>query len=365
MSDDPNGRRIAIYLPSLRGGGAERVMVTLANGFASRGHQVDLVVVRAEGPYLEELSEAVRVVDLNCRRVLTSLPSLVRYLVRERPDAMLSALGHANVVAILARALSGTKPRLVVSERSMPSGTPWGPSAAITKVLMRRLYSRADKVVALSRGMAGELVRDFGILRDHIAIIPNPVDAVGIAQLARERPSHRWLHSGQAPVVLAVGRLVEVKDHQTLLAAFAQLRRQRAARLIILGDGELRSHLETRAEELGIADEVDFAGFQKNPFGWMSASAVYVMSSRHEGFPNSLVQAMACGIPVVSTACPAGPTEILEGGKWGRLVPVGDAEALALAIGAALDDPNPPDVRRRAEAFALESVIAAYIQELM
>lgn len=339
-------------------------MVTLANGFAARGHRVDLVLARAEGPYLPEVASAVRVVDLDKGRVLASFLPLARYLRRERPDAMLSALNHANIIAILARKLARVPTRLVVSERNSLSGLSGGGVGLVIRWLMRKLYPSADAVIAVSQGVALELVREFGLSPDHVTAIPNPVDIEALARLAQEHPQHPWFVADAPPVVLAAGRLVPQKDYPALLDAFAKLLAGRDVRLVILGEGPLRAELEVRTSALGLTGSVEFVGFQQNPFGWMAACKVFVLPSRFEGFPNSLVQAMACGARIVATDCPTGPSEILEGGKWGRLVPVGDAEALAFALGEALDEREPPEVRLRAEQFRVERAVASYANVL-
>jgi len=360
LAKHATNNHIAIFIPSLHGGGAERVMVTLANGFAARGHRVDLVLSRAEGPYLTEVATNVRIIDLDRKRVLISLLPLARYLRRERPDAMLSALNHANVIAIIARKLSRVSTRLVVSERNSLANRPAGMTGWILRATMKKLYPHADAVVAVSQAMAKELVTELGLPPTKVAAIPNPVDVPTLHSLAQERPNHQWLGAGQPPVVLSVGRLEPQKDYQTLLTAFAKLQSTSEARLIILGEGSQREELEQLVAQLGLTGAVDLVGFKENPFGWMAACDLFVLSSRFEGFPNVLVQAMACGAKVVSTDCPTGPNEILEGGLWGRLVAVGDADALAEAMAQALDDPNIPDVQKRMEAFRSDVAVSAY-----
>ncbi|WP_417248565.1 glycosyltransferase [Celeribacter sp.] len=361
MSSRSNSRHIAIYVPSLRGGGAERIMVILANGMAARGHQVDLVLTQAVGPYLPEVADNVRIVDMKRGRVLASLLPLARYLRRERPDAMLSALNHANIIAILARKLARSSTRLIVSERNSLTSDSGGTVRKVIRTLMRHFYPAADGVIAVSQAMKEELIKELHLPSEKVVAIPNPIDFTALDPLARKRPDHPWFANGQPPVILAVGRLAPQKDFETLLKAFSLVHSRRSVRLVILGEGPLRPELEQCAEQLGIADKTDLVGFKDNPFGWMSACDLFVLSSRHEGFPNVLVQAMACGARVVSTDCPTGPNEILEGGRWGRLVPVGDADALANAMAAALDDPSPPDVRKRAEDFRSELAVEAYV----
>lgn len=353
---------MALFLPSLGGGGAERVMVVLANGLAERGHLVDLVLAKAEGPYLAQVRDEVRIVDLGSRRVAFSLPGLVRYLRRERPASLLSALIHANVIACRAHRLARVPTRLVVSEHNYRSGSrPQNFHGRLVLWLMRGTYPWADAVVAVSHGVADDLVRNFGLAPDLVHVIYNPVVDDTLLSKAQAPLEHPWFVEGAPPVILGVGRLMEQKDFPTLIRAFARVRAQCAARLMILGEGELRPQLEALVRELGLQDDVALPGFAENPFAYMARAAVFVLSSRWEGFGNVLVEAMACGCPVVSTDCPSGPCEILEGGKWGRLVPVGDVDALAAAISATLDETAQPDVRVPAGTFNVERAIAEYL----
>jgi glycosyltransferase involved in cell wall biosynthesis len=229
-------QRVAIYVPSLGGGGAERMMVTLANNFSDRGLSVDLVLANAYGPYLQNVSPAVRIVDLRSTRVVASLPRLVRYLRRERLQAMLSALNYANVIAIMARSLAGVRVRLVVSEHSTLSPSrpllfrerfmPW---------LMRRFYHRADNVLCVSRGVADDLAETIGLSPEKMSIVYNPVVSDELIEKSRAALEHAWFKPGEPPVVLGVGRLAEEKDFASLLRAFAKVRARRPARLVILG----------------------------------------------------------------------------------------------------------------------------------
>jgi glycosyltransferase involved in cell wall biosynthesis len=362
-ADFPTPRHIALFLPSLHGGGAERVMVILANGFAARGHRVDLVLTRAEGPYLAEVAEGVRVVDLDKGRMLASLLPLVRYLRRERPDAMLSALGHANIIAVLARRLAGVGTRLVVSEHTVPRQLA-GAGRWLVRQMVRVAYPRADAIVAVSNGIELEMARVFRLPAQRLRTIYNPLDIDRIQQLMLAPIDHPWLTDGSTPVVLAAGRLTAAKDYPTLLSAIALLRRKRAARLIILGHGEEEAALRSLTASLGIGDDVAFMGFQPNPFAWMHRTDLFVLSSAWEGLPGALLEAIACGANIVSTDCRAGPAEILENGHWGRLVPVGEPEALAEAIDAALSEPHPVNVAQRAEVFRTSRALHAYEQAL-
>lgn len=363
-------RSVALFLPSLNGGGAERVAVTLANGFAARGFAVDLVLASAGGPYLADVSPRVRVVNLQARRVIRALWPLVRYWRRERPSAMLSFMNHANVVAVMAHRLAGRPGRLVVSERVHIDSEVCrarGGQQRLVYALVPWAYRLADGVAAVSKEAASDLERFASLPAGQVRAIYNPFDLERIQQLAQEPVPHPWLREGERPVIMAAGRLTEQKDFPTLLRAFTVVRRQHPVRLLILGEGELRAELEALARQLGLTDdEVQLPGFVRNPYAYFVRAALFVLSSRWEGLPGVLVEALACGAQVVATDCPSGPREILEDGRWGALVPVGDVQALAQAMLAALQTPTEHlcDVRQRARDFEQARAVDAYLEVL-
>lgn len=321
---------IAIFLPSLVGGGAERVMVTLANGFAQRGYRVDLVLAEARGPYLADVEAAVRVVDLQSRRTRKALQPLAHYLRQHRPHALLSAMNHANVGRF-----GASTGALCNARRGI--GTH---------------HNRCRGKSSSGMGREGSVCAfDFDKIR----------------RLSQAMCPHRWLGADDPPVVLAAGRLCEPKDFVTLLHAFRLVRDHKRVRLIILGEGPLRAELEETVRALGLTTEdVDFPGFVANPYAYMVRAAAFVLSSRWEGLPGVLIEAMACGTAIISTDCPSGPREILQDGRWGTLVPVGDAHALAQAILRTLSTPCEllPDVKRRAQDFSQERIIDQYLTVL-
>ncbi|MGH8223105.1 MAG: glycosyltransferase [Woeseiaceae bacterium] len=349
-------------MPSFRGGGAERVMITLAHGFAAHGVAADIVVAQQEGPNLPPPVEGTRIVNLGAHRVLASLAGLARYLRDETPDAMLSALPHANVVSVWARSISRTTTRLVLSEHTVASLSAANARllrARFLPVFMRRTYRTADAVVAVSDGVADDLAALTGIDRSSITRIYNPVVTPRLAQLAEERLEHSWFSAGQPPVVLGVGRLTPAKDFRTLVRAFAVVRERRPVRLLILGEGEERQRLEALVRTVGIGADVSLPGFVDNPYRYMKQASVFVLSSRWEGFGNVLVEAMACGTPIVSTDCD-GPREILQGGRHGKLTAIGDPSALARAIEIQLDEPSNSTVIERAQAFTVDAALDEY-----
>jgi glycosyltransferase involved in cell wall biosynthesis len=368
MGREKKKHHIALFLPSLRGGGAEKVMVNLALGFVEQGLKVDLVLAKAEGPYLSRVPEEVRVVDLGARRVLYSLPGLVRYLRRERPQAMLSALNYANIVAIWAKLLARVQTHLVVSERNTLSCSTQNASSVRVKLLpllIKIFYPYADAVVAVSHGVAEDLITMTGLPMEKVKVIYNPVITPELFVKAEEPLDHPWFRPGEPPVVLGVGRLTKQKDFPTLIRAFALVRKERPARLMILGEGEERPKLETLARELGIGEDFVLPGFVENPYKYMKRASAFVLSSRWEGLPAVLIEALALGVPVISTNCPSGPAEILEHGKWGCLVPVGEPHLLARAILEILqNDVRIPSHKTAWERFSKENAVIAYLQVL-
>jgi glycosyltransferase involved in cell wall biosynthesis len=387
-------RHLALFIRSLDGGGgAERVMVTLAGAFAARGHRVDLVLGRARGGFLADVPPEVRVVDLGggswpatlalalrdasrARRlfpgsppwILSCAPALVRYLRRERPEAMLSALDYSNLTALWARRLAGVPLRLVVSERNMLSLRAARGARRLRSLpdKVRRFYPEADALAAVSDGVAEDLARVLEACRAAVHTTYNPVVTPDLEERARERLDHPWLLPGEPPLLLAAGKLRPQKGFPPLLEACARLRAQRPARLLILGEGPERRRLEARVRALGLAGDVSLPGFQRNPFAFMARCGAFVLSSEWEGLPAVLIQAMACGAPVVATDCPSGPAEILGAGAWGPLVPVGDPEALAGAIARVLDAPPAPErLKARAGLFAAEPSAARYLDLLL
>jgi glycosyltransferase involved in cell wall biosynthesis len=356
---------IAFFLPSLRGGGAERVTVNLAQGMTERGLPVDLVVASAEGELLEQLPPAVRLVNFHLSRVLPSLIPLIAYIRRERPRVVISAMGHANLVALWAArlALRGTPVMVTVHTTVSQFGSLKGRLARkLWPSLMRVFYPWADSVVAVSSGSADDLSRLSGLPRDRVNVIYNPVITPAALAGAARPPDHPWFAPGQPPVILGVGRLTASKDFPMLMRAFSEVRRRRAVRLMILGEGEERSALEALAVELGLADAVAFSGFRANVMAYLAGSALFVLSSTYEGLPTALIEALAAGTRVVSTDCPNGPREILQNGKLGTLVPVGDTTALANAMQAALDRPRPTIPLDALAPFTRDVAIEQYLR---
>ena len=388
-----------MLLPSLEGGGAERSMLNLVKGFLSHGRTVDLVLCQAKGAYLGEIPVGATMIELEAtanlkarwiaaignfsaffallRPVLLAtkiapeilrLRSLQQYIETYRPDVILSALTYANLVAIWAKHLSSTHVPVIVSERIALSTYCAAPSNfrkwrwRYLPELVSRTYPGADAVVTVSSDVTEDLITTIGLKKSSVTTIHNPVVDDGLRARAQQALQHPWFAPDAVPVILAVGRLTEQKDFATLLRAFARARAKKEARLVILGEGRLRKTLHELADTLGIGADVEMPGFVENPFQYMARASVLVLSSQYEGLPGVLIQALACACPVVSTDCPGGSREILEDGKIGALVAVGDADGMALAILSQLDNPTSKDVLlRRAEDFSVEGGVNNYL----
>lgn len=361
---------VTTFVKNLLGGGAERVAVNLLQGLPQERFTQELVMVSAWGPFLAQVPPHVQQTDLGRgHHVAAAVPQLVRYLRRRKPDVLVSHLAHANVAAVAAARLAGVGTRVVLVEHNDNSALDAGRARSLPSRAMQRVksqaYRRADLVVGVSEGVTDYVGRTFGVPAARLETVYNPVVSEALLARSFEPPPHPWFAPGEPPVLLASGRLREQKDFRTLLQAFVRVRRAGPYRLIILGEGELRPALEAEVAALGLQDAVALPGFVPNPYPYMRAAALFVLSSRWEGLPTVLVEAMACGTPVVATDCPSGPREILENGQLGRLVAVADPEALAQAVLAELADPTPVGrLEARAARFSFDSAVAAYTELL-
>jgi glycosyltransferase involved in cell wall biosynthesis len=401
-----NACRIALVFGSFRGGGVARSMLRTAEGLVSSGYRVDLVVGRAEGDLLDEVPAGADVVELErssaiatrayaiaaktgetwalLRHLVLSrkisgkfryLISLVRYIRRTRPDAIFAATAPFNLISVWARNIASIDARVVITEHNQLAPETLGKHRwryDCSPALLRSGYLHADTIAAVSDGVANELAEFAGIPRQRITVLYNPVVGPHVLRGAQEPVDHPWFARGEPPVLLGVGMLKPQKDFPTLIRAFALVRQERPVRLLILGDvrnsekdGVYRAELLALPSALGVEADVAFPGFVENPFSYMGHAAAFVLSSAWEGLPTVLIEALGCGCPVVSTDCPSGPAEILDHGRYGPLVPVGDEMALAAAIKSVLDSPLHREVlKNRAHIFSTEQATAHQIQLL-
>jgi glycosyltransferase involved in cell wall biosynthesis len=394
--------KLVFLLETFTGGGVERNTLVLTTLLADRGHDVRLVVCQNKGPLKDRVDQekvSLKILDpekawrgrllalkadrdasremllpvLLARqppKPIQYLASLVDYLRKEEPDAVFAATPHINVMAVWAKRLSVVDSRLILGERIqivhyLEERRGWRYRHLLP--LIGATYVHADAIIAVSNGVAEELASAAGLDRESVRTVYNPVVVDALLEKMRMPVDHPWFQEGQPPVILSVGRLSDQKDYPTLIKAFAEVRKSRPARLIILGEaGKLKKTSKRQADlmelarQLGVADDVELPGFMENPYAFMAGAALFVMSSTYEGLPTVLIEAMACGCPVVSTAIP-GAIEILEDGRWGALAPVGDADGLARAMNATLDrDIDTDALRRRADDFSGERAVLTY-----
>ena len=359
--------RIALFYGRLGGGGAERVLVNLAQGFAERGFKADLVLAQAGGPHMWLVSPKVRMIDLGASGTLDNIPKLMNYLKKEQPEALISNLHYTNEIALLAKRLTKVSTKIIVSEQnhlSLEAGNETRVKYRFTPWTAKLLYPLADGIVAASQGVAQDLAKITGIPQEKMKVIYNPAIPTDLKKKAKEPLDHAWFAPGEPPVIIGVGRLEQQKDFPTLIQAFARVRQVRPARLLILGWGPNRPQLEALITELDLENEVALLGHVDNPLPYMTRATVFVLSSKWEGFGNVVVEAMALGTPVISTNCPSGPSESLANGKYGFLTPIGDTEAMAEKILQVLSGQTKYVAPEWLEQFKLENVTQKYLDVL-
>lgn len=356
--------RIALFVPNLHGGGAERVFVNLARAIQPLVASVDLVVGSRTGVYVEQ-SRGIHVVDLGARRVASAILPLARYLRDQRPTLLMAAMPHANLAAIMAARLAGGRTRVVVSVHA-------------DVLQMWRLASRKERIVFLAtrlgyrfaHGLIGVSVGTLASERYFLSrampplnrAIYNPILSADEPALPLRHPRVGW-PQGEERVIVAAGRLSEQKDFATLLEAFARLPSRSSCRLCIFGEGPLRADLQQMICRLDLADRVSLAGFAPDIRSSFARADLFVSSSRFEGFGNVIVEALASGCPVVSTDCPSGPSEILAGGRFGVLTPVGDPDAMAKAIQSVLEGRGPVfDTKEAVAPYRADVVAREYVR---
>jgi glycosyltransferase involved in cell wall biosynthesis len=362
---------VSIFIPDLRCGGTERVAVNLANSFIGSGYAVDMILVSQEGDFLSELHSSIRIVNLQATRLIGSFLPLSAYLQKAQPDALLACMWPMTVIAVWAKFLSQVKTRIVVSEH-----TTWSHSELIQRrcvkwqaqASMHCTFPYADAVVSVSTGAADDLSIFSNIKRDKISVIYNPV--VGRRKCDFYNWSEfykieKWQKKNNTRKILAVGKLKKDKGFDILLKSIAILCKYKNVCLLIAGEGECRGDLERQAVELGISNNTFFPGYIKNVSLCYQLADLYVLSSIVEGLSMVIIEALSFGLPVVSTDCPSGPREILMDGKYGKLVPVGDAEAMAEAIADSLSSQHDRDaLKARAQDFSIDKAADSYLKLL-
>ncbi len=386
MPDHSLSHRVVFFISSYRAGGGEKQVIDIANAVAARGHMVDLLVLKPVGPYESRVSQKIRVISLDRGRMAFSLFPLISYMRRERPGVLMALDEYTQVLALLARMLSGVRVRIVLRIGNMLSelSKRYQTKRLLTSFLVRWLYKRADAIIANSQGVARDVSKVCGVPQERIRVIFNPKDLDEIRRAAALPIQHPWLANGRTDRVIAwFGRLREQKNLPMLLRAFAQLQSIVPSRLVLVGQGREAERLEALAQDLGITERVYFAGYQDNPHAYVAKADVYVLSSLWEGLPNALIEALICCVPAIAADCDSGPREILapesdpflrikEGVEWtryGALVPVNGEQELTEALAALLTDDRKhahyaAAARERSLAFDEQVIIPQYLDAL-
>jgi glycosyltransferase involved in cell wall biosynthesis len=359
--------RVALLVPTLEIGGVERMFANLANGLLQCGVEVDLLVGRAGGPMTAVLEKGIRVFDLRSNHMTRSVPRVAMYLRAKKPVAIIAGMTHSTAAAVAARSICRQKTKIIATEHNTMSKVVAN-SKGLKYRWMRRwglwALSAAELIVAVSNGVADDLSEQTGISRQRVQVIYNPVITDAFYSDAAAVVEHPWFQPGEPPVILAVGRLDKQKDFPMLIHAFSKVRKRRVARLMILGEGPDRSRIEKAIKEAGLVCDVALPGFEQNPCRFINHAAVFAFSSQWEGFGVALVEALALGVPVVSTNCRYGPAEILCDGRFGALVPVGDHDAMARALLDALDNPVRNDNSEHVQQFTVRRVASNYLSAI-
>lgn len=366
-NNSTDSRHLALFVSFSGTGGVERVTLNLLQGLSQVKYlRVDLLLVvshRGVRPVIPWPN--IRVIDLGVHHSQMAIPALIRYLRNERPDVLMVAKDRAIRAAIVAHALAGVKTRLVgqlhMNMQGFLKRRSWL-SRWLRIAPMRILFPKLTKIICVSNGVVQDTLEITGMSPEKVLALKNPVITPEIAEMAAEDIDHPWL-KGDYKVILAVGRLSPEKDFETLLRAFARIKSIENLRLILLGEGPLRDDLEKLQNVLEIGDRVAFLGYQKNPYAWMRRASVLALSSRWEGAPTVLIEAMSLGLSCVSTDCDFGPNEILQGGRVGRLVPVGDDSAFAEALRQSLLNPlASEELIKAVEGYRIGISARAYVQ---
>lgn len=354
--------KICFVAPNMLGGGAERVISILVNDLYTKNYNVDLLLGTVEGSYLKDIISNVNVVDLNARKMIFSIPKIIKYLKLEKPDFIFTSHMYVGTLVSLAIKLSFIKTKLIIRQPTMlfPNKKKYK-FLDLLKIKLFLYMSRfSEKIIVTSDQMYQEFKKYSKASDGKIQIIYNPIDVNKIVNKSKEKVAHEFFENKSSKIIIAVGRLVEVKDFKTLIRAVALVSDKIPVKLIILGDGELRCELEYLVAELNLENIVSFPGFVENPYKYMSRSDLFVSSSLWEGFSNVIIEAMACNLKIVATNCDGGSKEILADGKWGQLVPVQDEKIMADAILYSLNNQFDSNLLTRVDDFSLEKILSKY-----
>lgn len=361
-------KKICFFLPTLNFGGIEANTIRLANSFVESGYDVDLVIGNVTGEYLNRIDKKINVISINKKTLISMLLPLVRYIKQKKPSVIITGGEGANILLCTTK-LFVQKTKIIISIRTNLTNE-YKESNSMKKKLLfpflsRRLYKKANRVVAVSEGVANDASEFLKIPRDKLKVIYNPILDNSLIKQKNEKVTHKWLVYRENKVVISVGRLVKAKDYLTLIQSFKVVKEKLSnVKLLILGEGPEREKIQAEINKYNLNSDVEIVGFVQNPYSYMSNADLFVLSSKWEGFGNVIVEALATGIPVVSTNCPSGPSEILNDGEFGSLVPVGNVEIMSKEIISSLSNNNEKKIynrENRAKDFSVEVSKDKYI----
>jgi len=369
-------KKIFFVLPSMGSGGTQRKVAILLKYFQKRNYSLTLVLFEKIGVQLNEVPRDIKIIDLKKKNRWDFFKLIIKFgylLQKQKPDKVISFIHYTNIVAVLAKMIFGFNGELIISEESFPGEYLLHIRLrAIKEWLMHVTYKRASKIICVSKALSNYIIYDFGVPKGKVFTIYNPLDLNKIKDLSLEKVSHPFLEKRKRGyhLIISVGRLTFQKRFDILLEAFAKTREKIKVLLLILGDGELLHNLKLLQKKLKLNDSVDFLGYISNPYAWMLKSDLFVMGSQWEGFGNVIIEAMACGLPVIFTNCPFGPNEIITDGVNGLLAPVGDVEAISKAIVQLFENEHirkqlAEAGKKRAEDFRIDKIGAEYEKVVM
>lgn len=357
--------KIAFFYRELDQGGIQRMLIDCTNYFAQNGYDVSFVLMKRSDAYHQLLDKNIKIIYFESIKKTQLYRSFANILKREKFDVLYSATPALNIFSIVTKMLSGSKTKIIISEHNNTLVFFKNMKLTLSKLTylsIPLLYRYADGIIAVSKGV-GEGLKKIALLPEKkITVIHNPAYSPIIQEQLNQHPNHKWFSEGEIPIFITVGRLTEAKNHDLLLDALSLIVKDRPARLMIIGEGHLRPHLQNRINAMKLADYVNLVGFVVNPVSWINQSDVFVLSSNYEGFGIVIVEALAAGTTVVSTDCDYGPEEIL-GDRYGYLVPVGNATELANKMQFALDNPiDATLLKQRAHEFSVDNIMREYAE---
>ena len=358
--------KIAFIIPSFEGGGAERVMINLANGFASKGIEVYLAVLNHHGVYQKEVSDNLQIIDINSNRAIFSFNAMKSFINKKTPQIVYSTIAHINILLLIIKLLNRRNDYKVIIRESNTSSQLAKKitfKVLLLDILKRIFYPTADLIIAPSKGVAIDLIDNYKINIKKIEVVNNPIDYNWLLSLSAKPCKDSYLKQSSSKFIIGLGALTKQKDFETLIRAFSIVKKTHNCKLIILGEGPERQKLENLVNQLKLKEHVHMPGFVENPFNYLKVSSVFVLSSLFEGSPNVLIQALLLGVPCVSTNCKSGPEEILKDGEYGQLVEVGDQLEMSRAIVNVLEGKwESKSIKGLEKAYSFKQIVSQYLK---